>query len=219
MMNKSDSIKELATALAKAQGQFAGAAKDSVNPHFKSKYADLESVVSAIKEPLSKNGLSFIQVAHDTQFTAAIETIIMHASGEWLSAGVVSVSVSKNDAQGYGSAMTYARRYSLSAAFGIAPEDDDGNAASKAPARQEPVRMEAVRNFNPETAKLTAYTDEQLDANFDAWQAAINSGKSTPQRILAMVSTKFKLSDSQAETIRNMKKEEAIMNAAEGVQA
>lgn len=151
-MEKSESIKELATALAKAQGEFSGAAKDSINPHFRSRYADLESVVSAIKPVLTKHGLSFIQVSHDTQSSAAIETLIMHSSGEWISAGVVSVPVSKNDAQGYGSAMTYARRYSLSAAFGIAPEDDDGNAASKAP-RQEPV---PAKNFDAEIAKLKA---------------------------------------------------------------
>lgn len=131
-MNKSESIKELASALAKAQGEFAGAAKDTANPFFKSKYADLESCVSAIKPSLAKHGLSFVQVAHEAESAASIETMIMHSSGEWLSAGTVSVPVSKADAQGYGSAMTYARRYSLSAAFGIAPEDDDGNAAAKA---------------------------------------------------------------------------------------
>jgi len=131
-MDKSESIKELATALAKAQGEFSGAAKDVENPFFKSKYADLESCVAAIKPALTKHGLSFVQVSHDEERSAAIETVIMHASGEWLSSGKVSVPVSKADAQGFGSAMTYARRYSLSAAFGIAPEDDDGNAAAKA---------------------------------------------------------------------------------------
>jgi len=139
-MEKSESIKELATALSKAQGEFSGAAKDADNPFFKSKYADLESCVAAIKPALASNGLSFIQVSHDEEKSAAIETIIMHSSGEWLSAGKVSVPVSKADAQGFGSAMTYARRYSLSAAFGIAPEDDDGNAAAKAKpsAKQQP---------------------------------------------------------------------------------
>lgn len=132
-MNKSDSIKELATALSKAQGQIKGALKDSANPFFKSKYADLSSVVEAIREPLFANNLSYVQVAHDAEAGAKIETLILHASGEWLSCGCVSVPVSKADAQGFGSAMTYARRYSLSAAFGVAPEDDDGNAAAKSP--------------------------------------------------------------------------------------
>jgi len=143
-MNKSDSIKELASALSKAQGEFAGAAKDSLNPHFKSKYADLESVVAAIKPHLKDHGLSFIQASHSESGTAAIETTILHSSGEWISCGIVAVPVSKADAQGYGSAMTYARRYSLSAAFGIAPEDDDGNAASKAPPKAVPAQTKSV---------------------------------------------------------------------------
>ncbi len=131
-MDKSESLKELAGALAKAQGQIKGAIKDSSNPFFKSKYADLSSVVEAIRVPLSANGLSYVQVVHDAEGGAKIETLILHSSGEWLSCGAVSVPVAKADAQGFGSAMTYARRYSLSAAFGVAPEDDDGNAAAKA---------------------------------------------------------------------------------------
>ena len=146
-MNKSESIKELASALSKAQGEFAGAVKDTNNPFFKSKYADLDSCVSAIKAPLSNNGLSFIQISHDSQNSASIETIILHSSGEWISAGITSCPVSKADAQGFGSAMTYARRYSLSSAFGIAPADDDGNAATKAA---------------PEQPKRILITDEQI---------------------------------------------------------
>jgi len=129
---QSESIKELATAMAKAQGQIKGALKDQNNPFFKSKYADLSSVVEAIRVPLSSNGLSYVQIAHEKENAAAFETKILHSSGEWLSCGIVSVPVSKADAQGFGSASTYARRYSLSAAFGVAPEDDDGNAAAKA---------------------------------------------------------------------------------------
>lgn len=129
---KSESLKELASALAKAQGQMKGALKDSDNPYFKSKYADLTSVVEAIRRPLSDNGLSYVQITHDKPEAAAIETVVLHASGEWMSCGTVCVPVTKADAQGFGSAMTYARRYGLSAAFGVAPEDDDGNAAAKA---------------------------------------------------------------------------------------
>lgn len=131
-MNKSDSISALAAALAKAQPKIEGATKDKTNPHFKSKYADLASVAEAIARPLAENGLSYVQTSHDRESAAAIETIILHTSGEWLGCGVVSVPVSKQDAQGFGSALTYARRYSLSAAFGVVPEDDDGNAAAKA---------------------------------------------------------------------------------------
>lgn len=133
-MNKSESIKELATAYAKAQPEIEGAAKDKTNPAFRSKYADLASVVDAIKPALAKHGLSFLQASHDAEAAAKIETILLHASGEWMSLGEVSVPVTKHDAHGFGSALTYARRYGLLTAFGVAPEDDDGNAAAKAPA-------------------------------------------------------------------------------------
>ena len=129
-MNKSESIAGLAAALAKAQGAMKGAVKDSANPFFKSKYADLASVVEAIRAAFSANGLSYIQTLEPSdKDEVRVETTLLHASGEWISCGVLSLPVSKADAQGYGSALTYARRYSLSAAVGVAPEDDDGNAA------------------------------------------------------------------------------------------
>ena len=132
-MNKSESVAGLAAALAKAQGQMKGAIKDSANPFFKSKYADLASVVEAIRVAFSANGLSYIQTVEPSEKDEVrVETTLLHASGEWISCGVLSLPVSKVDAQGYGSALTYARRYSLSAAVGVAPEDDDGNAASAA---------------------------------------------------------------------------------------
>lgn len=138
-MDKSDSIKELAAALAKAQTKMGGARKDKNNPAFKSKYADLSSVTEAIDSAIPEFGLAYVQVSHDRPEAAAIETIILHASGEWLSCGIVSVPVTKHDAHGFGSALTYARRYSLSAGFGVVPEDDDGNAAAQsAPARAAP---------------------------------------------------------------------------------
>lgn len=130
-MNKSESIKELAAALAKAQPLIQGAKKDKNNPAFKSKYADLSSVTEAIDSAIPAQGLSYVQVSHDRENAAAIETIILHSSGEWMGCGPVAVPVVKHDAHGFGSALTYARRYSLSAAFGVVPEDDDGNAAAK----------------------------------------------------------------------------------------
>jgi hypothetical protein len=125
-------MKELFTALTLAQAEMENASKDKNNPFFKSKYADLNSVMGAIKPALAKHGLAFVQVCHDAENAAKVETIIVHADGQQFSAGCVSVPVSKADAQGYGSALTYARRYSLAAAFGVGAEDDDGNAAAKA---------------------------------------------------------------------------------------
>lgn len=141
-MNKSENINELATALAKAQGMMRGALKDSANPFFKSKYADLQSVTEAIREAFSSNGLSYIQhLSCNKDNEVGCETIIMHSSGQWIGGGVLTVPVSKHDAQGYGSAITYCRRYSLSAASGVAPEEDDGNAASSGkPSAKTPVK-------------------------------------------------------------------------------
>lgn len=118
-------------AMAKAFPKIEGALKDSKNPHFKSTYADLSSVVSAIKPALSENGMFFAQITHEQAGGVCIETIVCHESGEQMSFGKLFVPASKNDAQGYGSALTYARRYSLMTAFGVCPEDDDGNAAAK----------------------------------------------------------------------------------------
>jgi len=136
-MNKSETIKELSSALSKAQGLIEGATKDKLNPHYKSRYADLASVVDAIRKPLADNGLSYTQIIHDATDAVKVETIILHASGEWFSCGTLTVPVNVANAQGYGSALTYARRYSLSAAFGVAPSEDDGEAAAAAAPRQE----------------------------------------------------------------------------------
>jgi len=163
-MNKSESIKELATALAKAQGQIKGAVKDSANPFFKSKYADLASVVEAIRSAFAANGLSYIQsVEPSDKDEVRVETTILHSSGEWIGCGVLALPVSKVDAQGYGSALTYARRYSLSAATGVAPEDDDGNAATVAkpkPAMADLDKALLVINASPTLKDLQAvFTD------------------------------------------------------------
>jgi hypothetical protein len=130
----SPTIGQLAAALAKAQGEIGVAVRENTNPFFKSKYADLASVVEAIRAAFSANGLSYIQTVEPSdKDEVRIETTLLHASGEWISCGVLALPVSKADAQGYGSALTYARRYSLSAAAGVAAElDDDGNAASAA---------------------------------------------------------------------------------------
>ena len=154
-MNKSDSIKHLAIAMSKAQNAMSGAAKSKNNPFFKSKYADLSSVIEAVKVPFADNGLSFVQFPIEENGRIGIETILMHESGEWLS-NSFTVQLSKQDAQGAGSAITYCRRYGLQAVAGIPSEDDDGNAASKKqPANNKP-------------------TSQDLD-----WVNAIKSGQNT----------------------------------------
>lgn len=132
--------KSIAAAFVKAQKGFAPALKTSTNPHFKSKYADLSACVEAVIDSLNDNGISLVQMTHDTESGVKVETVLIHESGEIITSGILHVPASKQDPQGYGSALTYARRYSLMAACGIAPEDDDGNYASKP--KEKPVNRE-----------------------------------------------------------------------------
>jgi len=141
-MNKSESIAELAKALCKAQGEMSGAAKASNNPFFNSKYADLKEVIKAIKEPFANHGLSYVQFPIEEGGRIGIETILMHESGEYLS-NSFTVNLSKQDAQGAGSAITYCRRYGLQAVAGIPSEDDDGNVASSSKPIAHPNSKEA----------------------------------------------------------------------------
>ena len=123
----------LIESLVKAQSEMTHAAFDQTNPHFKSKFASLKSVIDAIKPALNANGIFFMQVSHPLDHGVGIETIFCKAD-EKLSTGVVMVPVDKANAQGLGSALTYAKRYSLAMACGIAADvDDDGNGAAAAP--------------------------------------------------------------------------------------
>jgi hypothetical protein len=126
-------MKNIATALVKAQKAFGPALKTSTNPHFKSRYADLSACVEAVMGGLNDNGIALVQQLHEAEHGVTVETVFIHESGEMLNCGKLFVPATKQDAQGFGSALTYARRYSLMAACGIAPEDDDGNAASRKP--------------------------------------------------------------------------------------
>lgn len=128
-MQKSESIAKLATALAVVQGKLKHAKKDSANPFFKSNYADLESVWEACRSLLAENGLAVMQFPGQyEEGTMSLTTILSHSSGEWISQEM-SLPVSKPDAQGSGSALTYMRRYALAAVVGVYQADDDGNAA------------------------------------------------------------------------------------------
>ena len=145
-MKKSDSIKNLATALNKAQAVMGGAKKGKVNPFFKSKYADLSAVQEVIQEPFSEHGLSYVQFPIEYNGRIGVETTLMHESGEWMS-NEFTVNLTKQDAQGAGSAITYCRRYALQAMAGIPSEDDDGNKAS--PAHKPQQRQQAPQKADP----------------------------------------------------------------------
>jgi ERF superfamily len=140
---RSESIGAIAAALAKAQGAMANASKDTLNPHFNRRYADLASVWDAARGPLSANGIAVVQLPEEgpTASSVALVTWLLHASGEWFRGRVV-MPAQKADAQGYGSAITYARRYSLAAMIGVAPEEDDGEAAVRPQGAQRSVLAE-----------------------------------------------------------------------------
>jgi len=149
-MTRSESINELAAALAKAQGEILAAKKDSENPHFRSKYADLGSVWDAIRAALTTHGLSVVQsprllTTNEKVWLLEVETTMLHASGQYLS-DVLAVPLQTPTAQGIGSATTYARRYALAAFAGVAAagDDDDANAASEPPAVKPKDELETV---------------------------------------------------------------------------
>jgi hypothetical protein len=158
--------KTSAAAFVAAQKGFGAALKSATNPHFKSRYADLSACVEAVIDALHANGFALLQVTHPNDTGVAVETILLHESGERITGGILHVPATKQDAQGYGSALTYARRYSLMATCGIAPEDDDGNAASKKKSRSK-ADVEAIirgattmMELQAKWASLTA--DEKL---------------------------------------------------------
>jgi hypothetical protein len=136
-------MKNIYAAFVKAQSGFAPALKTSTNPHFRSKYVQLSGCIEAVVDALNAAGIGLIQRTSEDSTGVTVETVFVHESGEMMECGKLHVPASKQDAQGYGSALTYARRYSLMAACGIAPEDDDGNGASKAKEDEEKAKVEA----------------------------------------------------------------------------
>lgn len=164
---QSEQIGELAAALAKAQAVMQGASKDATNPHFKSKYADLASIWDACRKPLSDNGLAVVQLPVESEVgSVGLTTTLLHSSGQWIQS-TVSAPLQQNTAQAVGSAITYLRRYSLAAVAGVAPDDDDGSAASQ-PAQRSQAQPQRKADYVPAptpqptetTAERTGYIAE-----------------------------------------------------------
>lgn len=169
---RSETTGELAKALAKAQAVIEGASKDSTNPHFGSKYADLASVWAACRKALTDQGLAVTQTTAQRDEHIILITRLLHVSGEWVESELPLI-FAKNDMQGLGSALTYARRYSLAAMAGVSPEDDDGNAAvasttkaqtSQAPVSDGPLRVVKVESKPTSTGK-------------DRWRVTLSDGR------------------------------------------
>jgi hypothetical protein len=164
--------------MAKAFAQIEGAVKGKTNPAFRSKYADLSSVVDAIKPALAEHGLWFRQITHPADGGVCVETVIHHSSGESLACGPLFLPASKQDAQGFGSAMTYARRYSLMAAFGVPAEDDDANGAvASKPANKPPVAI----NDTEGTMVLDSLREAAM-GGLDALQARFKKIPNSPTK-------------------------------------
>jgi hypothetical protein len=161
-MKTSDALNEISTALAKAQGEISNPAKDAQNPHFRSHYADLASGINAIREALSRNGLAYIQGTRIDGELLVVDTRITHSSGQWMESEYPACRFPAKP-QEVGSALTYARRYSLFAIVGIAGEDDDGQAANQtetpAQARRVPTPPKPPvipgEIFDTETSQIT----------------------------------------------------------------
>ena len=145
---KSEQINELAAALSKAQASITGAVKDSANPFFKSKYADLASVMDAIRMPFAAAGLSYIQGGVCDNGTWYMETMLMHSSGQYLTYRYPIICAKQNDPQAFGAATTYSRRFALSAIAGVSQVDDDGNYAHQS--QPAVVKIEVKPEVKPE---------------------------------------------------------------------
>jgi hypothetical protein len=158
-------MKNIASALVRAQRGFAPALKTSTNPHFRSKYVDLAGCIEAVVDALNSAGIALVQRTFEDSTGVTVETVFVHESGETLECGKLHVPAAKQDPQGYGSALTYARRYSLMAACGIAPEDDDGNAASKAPKVSATKTDLVPSNRMNIVADVAAAINERMSAN------------------------------------------------------
>ena len=142
MIEQSETISKIATAICKAQAQMGAAIKGAENPFFKSTYADLSSVIEVIKPAFTANDLSYLQFPISTDTSAGVTTRIMHSSGEWLESSFLIPC--KPDAHGMGSAITYSRRYCLMSVAGIPTADDDGNSSIKAAPPRKPKAMRPV---------------------------------------------------------------------------
>lgn len=173
-------MNEISIALVKAQKAFGPALKTSTNPHFRSKYADLSACVEAVIDALNNNGIMLMQPTHLCEDGVIIETLFIHESGQQMSAGKLHVPASKHDAQGYGSALSYARRYSLMAACGIAPEDDDGNHATAAVQQRKaaPVKQSEPPKQAPSAPKQSN-APAKMEGKEGAWQIKISAEPET----------------------------------------
>lgn len=195
-MKTSEIISDIAKAMSIAQNQMKPASKDSQNPHFKSRYSDLSSVWDAIREPITQNGLTIWQDVTTQEKSVSVTTMIVHISGQWIEFGPLCIPLSKFDAQGVGSGISYAKRYALCAAIGVVSgDDDDGEAAVGRPKAKPTIESnnscsEFIKN-NPgkyEYVKIISQTHGKTEteiinsvlSNIDKFDVAYEKWKNRP---------------------------------------
>lgn len=171
-MKTSDTITKIAPALLAAQKAITFAAKNSVNPHFRNAYADLPAVIDSIKDSLNTNGIVFLQSGSPSADGCLhLTTRLLHESGEWVE-DTATCPLPKADPQGFGSAMTYLRRYSLAAICGLYQDDDDGEGAKPLPG-QKPAASAAKPAPIPAAAERQASKPSETLGGGSAWRAVI----------------------------------------------
>ena len=175
--------KNIASAFVKAQRAFGPALKTSTNPHFRSKYADLSNCIEAVIDALNANGIGLMQRTYESKDGVMVETIFVHESGEVMECGLLHVPAAKQDPQGYGSALTYARRYSLLAATGLAPEDDDGNSASRRTEIKSTVNESQLLDLMAAMDEVT--TLKELQEAYKAAYKATNGEQAWQTKVIA----------------------------------
>lgn len=172
-MKTSETIIKISEALAKFQGALKPALKDAENPHFRSRYADLASIWDAIRGPMSENGLHVLQMVGTAEGKTTLTTRVGHVSGEWIES-TWEIPVGKQDPQGYGSAISYARRYAIAACLGVVQDDDDGNAAM--PVGRDLPKFEADKALEE---IHTAASRDELQAVFAKYYKLASSARDT----------------------------------------
>ncbi len=185
-MNKSESLKNLATALHKAQGQIKHAVKDAANPFFKSRYADLVSVWDAMRDAFQANGLSVSQMPDMDGENPVLVSILMHTSGEFLESRI-KLNPAKNDPQGIGSCISYYRRYALQAIAGVCADDDDGEAAHG--------RTAKVDTTTGEVKKAQPKWEDAQRTEIGHWFNAIVQGVEGGDKIVQEFRKKYQYTD------------------------
>mgnify|MGYP006292464501 CR=1 FL=1 len=186
---------KISSAFVQAQKTFGPALKTSTNPHFRSRYADLAACVEAVIDALNAHGIALMQMTSECDNGVIVETVLVHESGEAMPCGKLHVPASKQDPQGYGSALTYARRYSLMAACGIAPEDDDGNAASRKVAVNDDIIKAGI------AAIADSANSEELNK---AYAAAYNAAAGNPEwQAKVIAAKKARIERAKAEKANN----------------